>query len=223
MKHILPPLPYGYAALVPTIDADTMTLHHDVHHATYVKALNETLEKAPELQEQTALWLLLNSTKIPKAMRTAVHNNAGGHVNHSLFWRAMSPQGGGPPSGPLADAIDHDFGSFEQFKDEFAKAGSKQFGSGWVWLVRAHRHSGKLKIMTTSGHDHPLMQGEFPILLNDVWEHAYYLEYKNRRPDYLKSWWSVVNWEEASHRFERAADATDIRRDGAGVVLSQRN
>ncbi len=213
MKHVLPPLPYGYAALEPTIDAHTMMLHHDAHHAAYVKALNEALEKDPALQQQTALWLLLNSTKVPKSIRTAVRNNAGGHINHSLFWRAISPHGGGTPIGPLADAIDRDFGGFEEFKEKFAEAGSKQFGSGWVWLVRAHRRSGKLEIVTTAGHEHPLMQGQFPILLNDVWEHAYYLKYENRRPDYLKGWWAVVNWEEASHRFEHADDAPEDRWD----------
>lgn len=202
MKHVLPPLPYDFAALEPHIDARTMTLHHDQHHASYVANLNATLESNPELHERTALWLLLNLGKVPQAVRTAVRNNAGGHVNHSLFWRAMSPAASGAPAGPLADAIKRDFGSFEQFKARFAAAGAKVFGSGWVWLARAQQDGGGLQVHTTSGHDNPLMQGHFPILVNDVWEHAYYLKHENRRGDYLKGWWPVVNWEEAARRFE---------------------
>jgi len=202
MKHTLPPLPYDYAALEPHIDARTMTLHHDQHHASYVANLNSTLEKLPELHERTALWLLLNLNKVPEKARTSVRNNAGGHVNHSLFWRAMSPAARGAPSGPLADAIKRDFGGLEQFKARFVEAGSKAFGSGWVWLARAQQDGGGLKVYTTSGHDNPLMQGHFPILVNDVWEHAYYLKHENRRPEYLKAWWAVANWGEAARRFE---------------------
>ena len=208
MKHILPTLPYHYAALAPHIDARTMALHHDKHHATYVANLNAALEKFPELHERDALWLLLNLSKVPQKIRTTVRNNAGGHVNHSLFWSAMSPPTGSvaarAPVGTLADAIDHDFGSFEQFKTRFAEAGSKHFGSGWVWLARAQLDGGKLGIYTTAGHDNPLTQGHFPILLNDVWEHAYYLKHENRRDDYLNGWWPLVNWGVAARRFERS-------------------
>jgi Fe-Mn family superoxide dismutase len=204
MKHLLPPLSYEHAALEPHIDARTMMLHHDKHHASYVANLNSALEKFPELQKRTASWLLLNPGKVPEKMRAAVHHNAGGHVNHSLFWRAMSPVGGGAPTGLLADAIQRDFGGFAQFKARFDDAGAKLFGSGWVWLARARWNGGKLEVTTTSGHDNPLMQGRFPLLVNDVWEHAYYLKHENRRADYLKGWWSVVNWEEAAGRFEHS-------------------
>ena len=203
MKHLLPALPYDAAALEPHIDVRTMLLHHGQHHASYVANLNSALEESPELHERNALWLLLNLARLPQKIRTAVRNNAGGHVNHSLFWRAMSPAGGGAPAGPLADAIKRDFGGLEQLKARFDEAGGKLFGSGWVWLVRTQRDGGRLEISTTSGHDNPLMQDNFPILLNDVWEHAYYLKHENRRADYLKSWWAVVNWPEAARRFER--------------------
>jgi len=220
MKHLLPPLPYGYAALEPHIDARTMTLHHDQHHAAYVTNLNSTLESFPELHERTASWLLLNLDKVPEKIRTAVRNNAGGHVNHSLFWRAMSPTGGGTPAGPLADVIKLAFGSLEQFKAQFDEAGGKVFGSGWVWLARAQQDGGGLQVITTPGHDNPLMQGHFPILVNDVWEHAYYLKHEHRRTDYLKGWWSVVNWQEAARRFERSDHSAeqDWETDG-GLVL----
>jgi Fe-Mn family superoxide dismutase len=204
MKHLLPPLPYDPAALEPHIDARTMQLHHGQHHASYVANLNSTLEESPELRDRSALWLLLNLNKVPEKIRTAVRNNAGGHINHSLFWRAMSPAGGGAPAGPLADAIKRDFGGLEQFKARFDDAGAKLFGSGWVWLTRAQWDGGRLEIRTTSGHDNPLMQDHFPLLLNDVWEHAYYLKHENRRGEYLKGWWPVVNWEEAARRFERS-------------------
>jgi len=204
MKHMLPPFPYYHASLEPHIDARTMALHHDQHHASYVANLNSALEQFPELQERTALWLLLNLSKVPEKIRTAVHNNAGGHVNHSLFWRAMSPGTRDGPAGRLADAIKRDFGGLEQFQARFDDAGGKLFGSGWVWLARAQQDGGRLQVCTTSGHDHPLMQGHYPILVNDVWEHAYYLKHQNRRGDYLKGWWPVVNWEEAARRFERS-------------------
>jgi len=219
MKHVLPTLPYDYTALEPHIDAHTMMLHHDRHHASYVANLNSTLEGCPELQERSALWLLLNLSKVPQTARSAVRNNAGGHVNHSLFWRAMSPAASGAPAGPLADAIKHDFGSFEQFKARFAEAGGKLFGSGWVWLARTQQDGGKLEVFTTSGHDNPLMQGHFPILVNDVWEHAYYLKHESRRGDYLKSWWPVVNWEEAARRFERSDHSAEREWEGEGGLV----
>jgi Fe-Mn family superoxide dismutase len=216
-------LPYSHAALEPHIDARTMMLHHDKHHATYVASLNEALEKFPELQQRSASWLLLNLAKVPEAVRTAVRNNAGGHLNHSLFWRSMSPAGGAP-SGPLADAIKRDFGSFGQFKAQFDEAGAKLFGSGWVWLARAQKDGGKLQVYTTAGHDNPLMQGHFPLLLNDVWEHAYYLKHENRRPDYLKGWWAVANWDEVARRFELSDHSAEKDwEDEGGLVLETSN
>jgi len=219
MKHTLPPLPYDYAALEPHIDAQTMMLHHDRHHASYVANLNSALEMFPELHAHNALWLLLNLDRVPHRIRTAVRNNAGGHVNHSLFWRAMSPAAGGAPAGPLADAIGRDFGSLDELKARFAEAGDKQFGSGWVWLARTQHDGGKLGVFTTSGHGNPLIQGHFPILVNDVWEHAYYLKYENRRGDYLKSWWPVVNWEEAARRFERSDHSAEREWEGEGGLV----
>ncbi len=204
--HLLPALPYDVAALEPHIDARTMTLHHGKHHASYVENLNSALAKYPELRGHTAIWLLRNADQVPQEIRTAVHNNAGGHVNHSMLWRAMSPGGGGEPTGALADAIKLDFGSFAQFKVQFETAGSKVFGSGWVWLARTQQDGGKLEVLTTAGHDNPLMQGRFPVLVNDVWEHAYYLKHENRRPDYLNAWWAVANWQEAARRFELVDD-----------------
>jgi superoxide dismutase, Fe-Mn family len=203
-KHVLPALSYAYAALEPSIDARTMMLHHDRHHASYVEKLNEALEKFPELQGRSAIWLLLNLIKVPKEIRTAVRHNAGGHVNHSLFWRAMSPARGDAPAGALADAIVRDFGGLEQLKARFAEAGQQRFGSGWVWLAKRQLDGGKLQVMSTFGHENPLLQGQYPILVNDVWEHAYYLKYENRRADYLKDWWAVANWEEATQRYERS-------------------
>ncbi|MGK2913244.1 MAG: superoxide dismutase [Porticoccaceae bacterium] len=200
MKHLLPPLAYEVSALEPHIDARTMILHHDKHHASYVEKLNLALESATQqLREKTAEWLLLNLSEVPDKIRTAVRNNAGGHVNHSLLWQAMSPQGGGAPSGPLADAIDDSFGNLAEFKSQFEKAGSELFGSGWVWLVKSHSDA-KLRVVATSGHDNPLMQGDTPLLVNDVWEHAYYLKHENRRPEYLKNWWSIANWKNAEQR-----------------------
>jgi Fe-Mn family superoxide dismutase len=206
-RHLLPPLPYAFEALEPHIDARTMTLHHGKHHAGYVANLNAALEAHPELCERTAEWLLLNPTRIPDAAQTAIRNNAGGHVNHSLFWRAMAPDGGGAPTGALADAINRDFGSLQKFKAAFDDAGAKYFGSGWLWLARSQQEGGKLEILTTSGHGNPLVQGRYPLLLNDLWEHAYYLKYENRRGDYLKGWWSVVNWREAERRFAASGTA----------------
>jgi len=220
-RHVLPPLPYSYEALEPYIDARTMMLHHDKHHASYVAKLNSTLEPFPELRERNALWLLLNLSKVPQEIRTSVRNSAGGHVNHCLFWQAMSAAGSSAPSGPLAAAIDRDFGGLEQFKVRFAEAGNAVFGSGWVWLAKAQQNSGRLEIYTTSGHDNPMMQGHFPILVNDVWEHAYYLKYENRRPDYLQAWWTVVDWLEAGRRFERADYAADQRWENEGGLIGR--
>jgi Fe-Mn family superoxide dismutase len=198
-----------------------MMLHHDKHHAGYVTNLNAALEKFPDLQERSASWLLQNLAKGPEAVQAAVRNNAGGHLNHSLFWRVMSPAGGGAPAGLLADAIKRDFGGFDQFKIQFADAGAKVFGSGWVWLARVQKDGGKLQVYTTAGHDHPLMQGHLPLLVNDVWEHAYYLKYENRRPDYLKGWWAVANWEEVARRFEFSDRSAEQEwEDEGGSVLA---
>jgi Fe-Mn family superoxide dismutase len=216
MKHELPPLPYALSALEPSIDARTMMLHHGKHHAGYVASLNAALADFAELHARTATWLLLHSNQVPEKIRATVRNNAGGHVNHSLFWRAMAPDGGDAPTGPLADAIEHDFGSLDRFKTRFAEAGEKHFGAGWVWLARAQRDGGKLQVYTTSGHDNPLMQAHFPILLNDIWEHAYYLKYENRREDYLQAWWSVVNWAEAGQRFENSDHSAERDWEGEG-------
>jgi Fe-Mn family superoxide dismutase len=207
MKHILPSLPYDAAALEPYIDARTMTLHHDQHHASYVAKLNTALEQAPALQGRSALWLLLNPDAVPEPVRTAVRNNAGGHVNHSQLWRVMAPPSGKGkgPAPALAAAIDNAFGSLKAFQAKFDAAGAEVFGSGWVWLVLSHDSGGGLTIMTTPGHENPLMQGHYPLLANDVWEHAYYLKHENRRKAYLEGWWPVVNWDEVGRRFEHAS------------------
>ncbi len=211
MKHLLPPLPYAVSALEPHIDARTMVLHHDMHHASYIKKLNLALASAPELlQGKTADWLLRNLSDVPEKMRTAIRNNAGGHVNHSLLWESMCAGGGGAPSGSLAKGINADFGGFEEFKVQFEAAGSQLFGSGWVWLVRAQRGDGRLQILTTSGHDNPVTQGYDPLLVNDVWEHAYYLKHENRRPEYLHGWWSVVNWRAVEQRLARSLDSAEL-------------
>jgi Fe-Mn family superoxide dismutase len=218
-KHLLPVLPYSHAALEPHIDARTMMLHHDKHHASYVENLNAALAKYPDLRERTAIWLLLNSSEIPKEARTAVRNNAGGHINHSMFWRVMSPGGGGQPTGALADAIRRDFGTLENLKVRFDEAGGKMFGSGWIWLVRTHQPGGKLEVLTTSGHENPLMQGHYPLLVNDVWEHAYYLKHENRRADYLKGWWAVVNWPEVVRRFKSTERYPEPRWESEGSLV----
>ena len=199
MPHTLPPLPYPTTALEPHIDAQTMEIHHGKHHAAYVNNLNAALEKAPELANKSLEELLKNLNAVPEAVRTAVRNNGGGHWNHTLFWQSMTPKGGGAPSGKLADAINAAFGDFEKFKEQFNAAGVARFGSGWVWLVK---EGGKLAITSTPNQDNPIMDGKpAPLLGNDVWEHAYYLKYQNRRPDYLKAWWNVVNWAEVAKRF----------------------
>ncbi|MGI8654823.1 MAG: superoxide dismutase [Pyrinomonadaceae bacterium] len=202
MAHELPPLPYDYAALEPHIDAATMQLHHDKHHAAYVKNLNVALEKAPQLQGKSAEDLIRDLNSVPEEIRAAVRNNGGGHVNHTMFWQIMAPKAGGEPQGAINDAIKDTFGGFDKFKEQFNDAGTKRFGSGWVWLVGSSE-SGKLQITSTANQDNPIMEGQpQPILGNDVWEHAYYLKYQNRRPEYLAAWWNTINWEEVNKRFQ---------------------
>ena len=201
MAFELPPLPYDYAALEPTIDEATMKLHHDKHHQTYVTNLNGATEKHTDLASKTPEELIKNLDSVPEEVRSVVRNNGGGHVNHTMFWQIMQPNGGGEPIGAIAEQILEDFTTFDQFKQKFNEATAKQFGSGWGWLVYK---GGKLEILTTPNQDNPMMQGLYPILGNDVWEHAYYLKYNNRRPDYLNAWWNVVNWEEVNKRFEQA-------------------
>ena len=201
MAHQVPPLPYDFGALEPHIDALTMQTHHDKHHGAYVTNLNAALEKHPDLASKSAEDLIKNLNAVPEDIRTAVRNNGGGHVNHSMFWLIMAPNAGGEPSGPLADGIKQAFGSFGDFQTKFNDAGLKRFGSGWAWLIRTA--SGKLEITSTANQDNPLMDGNYPIMGNDVWEHAYYLKYKNVRGDYLKAWWNVVNWKEVQKRFEK--------------------
>ena len=204
MAYQVPPLPYDYSALEPTIDTQTMQLHHDKHHAAYVTNANGALEKHPDLEKKfpTVEDLLRNINQVPEDVRTVLRNNAGGHANHSMFWKIMEPKGGGPASGPVSDAIKQAFGGFDQFVEQFNTAGTKQFGSGWVWLARGSDR--KLQIITTPNQDSPLLQGLYPVMGNDVWEHAYYLKYQNRRADYLKAWWNVVNWKEINKRFEES-------------------
>lgn len=211
MKYLLPHLPYPTSALEPYIDSYTMQLHHDKHHGSYVDALNEIMQSAPvALQEKNADWLLTNLDEIPENIRKDVCHNAGGHVNHSMLWRVMSPSGSDSiPSPQLSDAIHNAFGSIDKLKSNFNEAGTKHFGSGWVWLVKSRNANENLKIITTSGHDNPLSLGYVPILVNDVWEHAYYLKYKNQRSNYLNSWWAIVNWDEVSQRFDHPADPAE--------------
>ena len=199
MAFTLPALPYDFAALEPSIDARTMEIHHDKHHAGYVNNLNAALEKAPELQSKSLDDLLQHLDAVPESVCTAVRNNAGGHWNHSMFWEIMSPKGGGEPTGKLADAIKKSFGDFATFQTQFADAAAKRFGSGWAWLVK---DGGKLSITSTPNQDTPVMEKKHPILGVDVWEHGYYLKYQNKRPDYVKAWWNVVNWPEVGRRFE---------------------
>ena len=201
-RHQLPALPYPHAALEPYIDTRTMQLHHGEHHARYVEELNGALAPFPDLHARSALWLLLNLRRVPAEIRVAVRACAGGHVNHSLLWQAMSPTGGGVPVGALGDAIARDFGSYNQFKRRFDEAGGALRGSGWVWLARLE--TGELEVLTTPAHDHPQMHDRFPLLVNDLWEHAYYLKHENRRSEYLAGWWPVVNWPEAARRYERS-------------------
>jgi superoxide dismutase, Fe-Mn family len=199
MAHEVPPLPYAYNALEPHIDEQTMRIHHDKHHAAYVNNLNAALEKAPELQQKSVEDLVRGINTVPEEIRTAVRNNGGGHVNHTMFWELMGPGKGGAPTGRVSDAIASSFGSFDSFKEQFAKAGVGRFGSGWAWLIDA---GGKLVIESSANQDSPLMEGKKAILGLDVWEHAYYLKYQNRRPDYIAAWWNVVNWDEVNKRFK---------------------
>jgi len=191
----LPPLPYDASALEPHIDTLTMQIHHGKHHQAYVNNLNAALEKAPAAQKLSLDELLSNLNAVPEAVRSAVRNNGGGHWNHSRFWTWMAPNAGGAPAGKIADAINASFGSFDAFKDQFAKAAVGRFGSGWAWVVK---DGNKLSITSTPNQDNPLMEGKTPILGLDVWEHAYYLKYQNRRPDYIAAWWNVVNWAEVN-------------------------
>ena len=198
MAHEVPPLPYDYNALEPHIDEQTMRIHHDKHHAAYVTNLNAALEKHPELQQKSVDDLIKGINSVPEDIKTAVRNNGGGHVNHTMFWEIMGPGKGGAPSGRIGDAIKSSFNSFDSFKEQFAKAGVTRFGSGWAWLIDA---GGKLVIESTANQDSPLMEGKKPLLGLDVWEHAYYLKYQNRRPDYITAWWNVVNWDAVNKRF----------------------
>lgn len=204
-RFTLPPLLYPFNALEPHIDAMTMEIHHDRHHATYVKNLNDALAKEPSLGSKSLEEMLKDLDRVPASIRTAVRNNGGGHYNHTMFWGIMKPAAGGEPVGPIADAIKGTFGSFDTFRDAFNDAGTKRFGSGWVWLVR--NRQGKLEIVSTPNQDNPLMKDQgraYPILGNDVWEHAYYLKYQNKRADYLKAWWNVINWENVNLRLRDA-------------------
>jgi Fe-Mn family superoxide dismutase len=199
MPHELPPLPYAYNALEPHIDEQTMRIHHDKHHAAYVNTLNTALEKHPQLQQKSVEDLLRSINTVPEDIRTAVRNHGGGHANHTMFWEIMGPNAGGAPSGALGEAITSSFGSFDAFKEQMNKAGVGRFGSGWAWLLDV---GGKLVIESTANQDSPLMEGKKVIMGVDVWEHAYYLKYQNRRPDYLNAWWNVVNWNAVAKRFK---------------------
>lgn len=201
MAFELPKLPYAYDALEPYIDKETMNIHHTKHHNTYVTNLNNAIKGNAELENKSIEELLANLDAVPENIRTAVRNNGGGHANHSLFWEIMSPNGGGEPTGELADAINAKFGSFEKFKEEFKQAAIGRFGSGWAWLVV---NNGELEIMSTPNQDSPLMGGKTPILGVDVWEHAYYLKYQNRRPEYVEAFFNVINWDEVARRYKEA-------------------
>jgi len=202
MAFELPALPYAYEALEPYIDAQTMHLHHDKHHQAYTDNFNAAIAKAPGLAGKSAEDILRDLNSVPEEIRTAVRNNGGGYVNHDMFWKIMGPNAGGQPTGPVADAIKKAFGDFAQFQEKFNDAGVKQFGSGWAWLVLG---DGGLKVISTPNQDSPLSQGLHPIMANDVWEHAYYLKYQNRRAEYLKAWWNVVNWNEVNARYQKVA------------------
>lgn len=200
-KFELPELPYAYDALEPTFDKETMNIHHTKHHNAYVTNLNAALEGNEALQSKTIEELISDLDSIPEASRTAVRNNGGGHANHSLFWKTLSPNGGGNPTGELADKINAKFGSFDEFKAGFEKAAATRFGSGWAWLVL---DNGELEIMSTANQDSPIMEGKAPLLGLDVWEHAYYLKYQNRRPEYAGAFWNIVNWDEVSKNYTNA-------------------
>ncbi|QKX51831.1 superoxide dismutase [Planococcus glaciei] len=201
MAYELPELPYAYDALEPHIDKETMNIHHTKHHNTYVTNVNAALEGHEDLASKSVEELISDLQAVPEDIRTAVRNNGGGHANHSLFWQLLTPNGTGAPSGELAEAINAKFGSFDEFKTKFENAGKTRFGSGWAWLVV---NNGELEVTSTANQDSPLMDGQTPILGVDVWEHAYYLKYQNKRPDYLAAFWNVVNWEEVSKRFTAA-------------------
>jgi|SRR5690625_1591423 len=197
----LPDLPYAYDALEPTVDKETMNIHHTKHHNTYVTNLNAALEGHEDLQKKSLEELISDLDALPEDIRTAVRNNGGGHANHSLFWKVMSPNGGGSPTGELAEKIDETFGSFDKFKEEFEQAAATRFGSGWAWLVL---DNGSLKVTSTPNQDSPIMEGQTPLLGLDVWEHAYYLKYQNRRPEYAGAFWNVVNWDEVAKNYNEA-------------------
>ncbi len=201
MAFELPPLPYDYSALEPHIDTQTMQLHHDKHHQAYITNLNNALQGQSQLASFSGEDLLRRINEVPESIRIAVRNNGGGHVNHTMFWQIMKPNGGGEPTGDLASAIQHAFGSFDQFKAAFNDAGLKRFGSGWTWLVL--NPNGQLQVISTANQDSPLLDGLYPVMGNDVWEHAYYLKYQNRRADYLNAWWNVVNWDEIARRYQQ--------------------
>ena len=202
MAFSVPPLPYAFDALEPYIDKQTMEIHHDKHHAAYVTNLNKALESAPDLQNKTLEELLANNcAAVPENIRTAVRNNAGGAINHAMFWKIMAPKAGGPPTGKVGEAIVSTFGSFDTFKEKFNTAGTTRFGSGWAWLIAK---GGKLEIISSANQDSPIMDGAFPVMGLDVWEHAYYLKYQNRRPEYIAAWWNTVNWAEVEARFHSA-------------------
>ncbi|WP_207368169.1 superoxide dismutase SodA [Heyndrickxia coagulans] len=201
MTYTLPQLPYAYDALEPYIDKETMNIHHTKHHNTYVTNLNKALEGHDDLASKSVEDLISDLNAVPEEIRTAVRNNGGGHANHSLFWTLLSPNGGGEPKGALLDVINSKFGSFEKFKEQFAAAAAGRFGSGWAWLVV---HNGELEIMSTPNQDSPLSEGKKPVLGLDVWEHAYYLKYQNRRPEYISAFWNVVNWDEVEKLYEAA-------------------
>ncbi len=199
MAHEVPALPYDYNALEPHIDEQTMRIHHDKHHAAYVTKLNEALEKHADLQSKSIEKLLAGINSIPDEIRTAVRNNGGGHANHTMFWEIMGPKGGGAPTGAIGDAITSTFGGFDSFKEQMNKAGATRFGSGWAWLVES---GGKLVVESSANQDSPIMEGKKPIIGIDVWEHAYYLKYQNKRPDYLAAWWNVINWDAVNKRLK---------------------
>ena len=201
MAYELPPLPYSFDALEPHIDAKTMEIHHDKHHAAYVTNVNKAIAGKADLEKKSVEELISNLNAVPEDIRGAVRNNGGGHANHTMFWRIMGKSAGGQPSGRLADDIKGTFGSFDAFKEKFEAAGLARFGSGWVWLIVK---GGKLEITSTANQDSPLMEGNKPVLGNDVWEHAYYLKHQNKRADYLKGWWNVVNWAEVARNYDAA-------------------
>ena len=198
MAHEVPALPYDYNALEPHIDEQTMRIHHDKHHAAYVTNLNAALEKHPDLQNKSIEDLLKGINSVPEEIRTAVRNNGGGHANHAMFWDIMGPKGGGAPTGAIGEAITSTFGGFDAFKEQMNEAGATRFGSGWAWLVDA---GGKLSVESSANQDSPIMEGKKPLIGIDVWEHAYYLKYQNKRPDYLAAWWNVINWDAVNKRF----------------------